>query len=169
MNFSSDMDAIFAAVGRATTAWETLEAHLSYLYSIFVGKPLDFSALKEYGRKNKIFELRMQALCEAGAKYFQTAPSQPKESELHSLISGARRLAVFRHQIAHGVVDGYERAEGGIVYKLVPPSHGVFHLTKATGQEKYSYGSAEIDKFKAEFDAHSERAKAFNHSLHPLP
>jgi hypothetical protein len=160
-----DREATYAAVGRALSAWETLEAHLSYLYSIFVGKPLVPAALSGYGRENKVFNRRMTALCKAGCEYIQARPAQQSlESELDALIVVARRLATSRNQIAHGVVQGKESGSS-IVYSLVSSSHGVFGLTHLP----YSYRVAELNKFEAEFDAHAACVQAFNQALCPKP
>jgi hypothetical protein len=170
MTVDTDPDVTFAAVGRAITAWETLEAHLSYLYSIFVDKPLAFAALDQYGRENKIFNDRMTALCKAGRKYFQRCPSQKKEGEVDSLIAETRRLSVFRHQIAHGAVIGKEMFHDGedvIAYSIVPASHSIYSLTKTT--TPYSYNSTDIHNFELKFAAHAERVRAFNHALCPIP
>jgi hypothetical protein len=158
-----DREATYAAVGRALSAWETLEAHLSYLYSIFVGRPLAPAALSGYGRENKVFNKRMTALCKAGCKYIQARPAQQSlESELDALIVEARRLATFRNQIAHGVVWG---KESDSAYSLVSSSHGVFGLTHLP----YRYRVAEINKFEAEFVTHGARVQAFNQALCPKP
>ena len=44
MSTDRDLNTLYAAVGRAMSAWETLEANFSYLYSIFVGSPMQVEA-----------------------------------------------------------------------------------------------------------------------------
>ncbi len=165
----------FAAVGSAMTAWETLEAHLSHLYSIFIGKPLLADALEQYGRDSKIFKDRMNSLCEAGRVFFVASPSQEYEAILDGIIREAKRLAVFRHQIAHGLVVSLASypgipTESGMqiplpAFLLMPPSHGLFHLTKTTGH--YRYGAKEINEYADEFYALGTKVQNFNRTLLP--
>jgi hypothetical protein len=44
MSTDRDLNTLYAAVGRAMSAWETLEANFSYLYAIFVGSPMQVEA-----------------------------------------------------------------------------------------------------------------------------
>jgi hypothetical protein len=142
-----DPDVTFNAVGRAISAWETLEAHLSYLYSIFIGKPMLIDALEAYGRENKIFEQRIRGLCGTAEAYFMKQPSQDREGEVDAIISEARRLSIYRHQIAHGIITAIMVAEVAnndqevedlfqrgpkFCYCVVPPWYGAIHLTKET-------------------------------------
>ena len=104
MDFDVTPEPLFRAVGRAMSSWERLEAHLSYLYSILVKKPMQIEALQAYGRDQRIFDLRMKALKKAADGYEILSPSQERESLLDSLIGEARQLSTCRNQIAHGVV-----------------------------------------------------------------
>jgi hypothetical protein len=79
MRADPNIDTLFAAIGRATNAWETLEAHFSYLYSILVGRPMDIAAMKAYGREARIFAKRMEALDHASEQFFVSNPSQERE------------------------------------------------------------------------------------------
>ena len=177
-----DPNVTFNAAGRAISTWETLEAHLSYLYSILVGKPLLIEAMKEYGRTNRIFEQRMRALCDVSEFYFTKQPSQDHESEINTIITEARRLSTYRNQIAHGVVvaimealimeknEDFDDAAKRVryVYCLVPPWHGVFHLNK--GDNKYyRLGSYAISAYIEEFGKLSQRVEILNKILNPHP
>lgn len=168
-----DVNVLYAAVGRALCAWETLEAHLSYLYSICIERPMQIEALQEYGRDARIFQKRMDALASAAAKYFQKHPSQVREGILDDLIADSRKLAEKRNQIAHGIVYSmtvFSRRAGGEDvltpgYAMVPPSHGVFHLTKATGQ--YFYNSPAIIDYTKDFIDLARRVAEFTSTLNP--
>jgi hypothetical protein len=151
-----DIHITYAAVGQAASAWETLEAHLSYLYSIFIGNPMQGIIMQEYGREGRTFEMRMQSLCEAAHVYFRRVPNQSYEATVDSLIREARSLSIKRHQIVHGFVSSALMffSEHSIIrpgFFLMPPIYGVFHLTKSTGY--YLYSSKEIDAYATEFHA----------------
>lgn len=154
------IESIYVAVGRALTKWETLECHLSYMYSIFDGRPLNIIVLERYGECGSIFKRRMDQLEGAADKYFQSSPNQAEEALVVYCIAEARRLANFRHRIAHGMVVGIENV-GGNTFCLMPPSHGYFHLTKRDGA--YAYSSEEIDKYTEEFLDLAKRVQKFNH------
>lgn len=154
---------IYVAVGQALTKWETLECHLSYMYSIFAGKPVDHIVLEQYGEDGPIFKERMLRIEAAAKKYFISCPNQAEEGRADCFIAEARRLANFRHRIAHGMVIGLE-TEDGIIFRLVPPSHGYFHLTKRDGD--YAYSSEQIDGYTKEFLTLASKVQKFNHERH---
>jgi hypothetical protein len=161
-----DENDVYAAVGRALSMWETLEAALSYTYSIFEERPIDYDLLESYGREAKIFKDRMATLERAAEKYFRFQPNQNEECRFAAFIAEAKRLSTFRNQIAHGIVIGKENYASGIYYVLVPPSHGYHHLTKRDGLH-YNYGSSEIDAFAGSFIELGRAVQMFNHERHP--
>jgi hypothetical protein len=146
------------------TRWETLEAHLSFMYSIFERRPLVYAVIENYGRESKIFRDRIGSLRKSAEKYFQSQPNQQAEARVECLIEEANRLSSFRHRIAHGVVIGLT-IDDHIEYRLVPPTHGVFHLTKNDGY--YGYTPAEIDGYATQFADLARQIRQHNHELHP--
>jgi hypothetical protein len=90
-----------------------------------------------------------------------------------ALIRDARDLSTSRNQIAHGIVysipivvkdkDGNPTVQTG--YSMVPPWHGVFHLTKKTGQ--YFYSARDVDARTQTFQALAVRDSEFNRLLLP--
>src|SRR5258708_4844759 len=92
-------EGVYAAVGRALSMWETLEAALSYTYSIFEGRPVDYELLENYGREAKIFKERIATLELAAEKYFRFRPNQNEECRFAAFIAEAKRLSTFRNQI----------------------------------------------------------------------
>jgi hypothetical protein len=160
-----DEDTVYAAVGRALSMWETLEAALSYTYSIFEGRPVDYELLESYGREGRIFKDRMIILQESAEKYFRSQPNQNEECRVAAFVSEAVRLSTFRHQIAHGIVIGKEDYADRIQYVLVPPTHGFHHLTKRDGHY-YNYASAEINAFANNFIELGRAVQTFNHERH---
>jgi hypothetical protein len=170
-------DITYAAVGRATSAWETLEAHLSYLYSIFVEKPMLVDAMEEYGRDRRKLPCRIRALNGAADAYFVKFPNQEHQGALRFIIKETKELASKRHQIAHGVVHmlpaftgsknelGYYADRWG--YLLMPPWHALYNLTRKGQDDHYRWGSREIDAWTAKFYACAERAKKLAETLNP--
>jgi hypothetical protein len=168
MSTDQNIDTLYAAVGRAMSAWETVEAHLSNLYSIAVKSPTYMVAMKSYGRDSKIFTSRMSTLAKAAASYFAKHPSQEHEGTLAALIAEARELSTKRNDIAHGIVCSIpivvnENVQPG--YAMVPQLYAVFRLNDAEGH--YWYGSSEIDTYTERFLALADRVAKFNEILNP--
>jgi hypothetical protein len=157
-------ESIYVAVGKATTKWETLEWHLAFMFSIFEGKPLNHKTAENYGRESRIFKERMATLRASAESFFRTTPSQHEEGRVECLIQEAERLANYRHRIAHGIVIGVETANGKF-FRLVPPSHGFYHLTKKDGD--YAYSSEIIAGYTAEFIDLAKKVQKFNHERQP--
>jgi hypothetical protein len=177
---SADLDnpnLTYAAVGRATSAWETLETHLSYLYTIFVEKPLLIDAIEEYGRDRVTFLQRTKLLDEAATNYFKKNPNQSHEGALRSLIKEAEELAPKRHQIAHGIVhmiptQGTKTEDGGYwidraAYVLKSPWHALYNLTRKGKDDYYRWGSQDLDEITKKFYACAERAEKPAGTLSP--
>ncbi|MCP3408817.1 hypothetical protein [Bradyrhizobium sp. CCGB01] len=158
-------ETIYAAVGQALSKWETLEAHLSFTYSIFEGRPVDHDLLERYGHEGRIFKDRMNILNQSAERYFRRKPDQAEEARFKDLVSDAVRLSNLRHRIAHGMVAGAEVVTGQFEFWLVPPAHGFFHLTKRDGD--YRYSSEDIDRCASEFMEHATQIQKFNHERHP--
>jgi hypothetical protein len=168
-----DLDAAFlyAALGRTLCAWETLEAHLSYLYSVFIDRPMEIKALEEYGRDAKTFPARMDGLTSAAEHYFQKNPSQLHERTLADLVKDAKGLLRNRNQIAHGIMyamtcvskdsDGVDRFALG--YAIVSPWHGTFHIKG----DDYFYTSRAIIDYTHDFMTLTERVAELTGTLNP--
>lgn len=167
-NVDLDPNETFAAVGRAITQWEILEALLSILYSIFEGKRNQLDAMQEYGKKGRIFFDRLKLLETAAERFFQSHPSQSHEGMFCEVVREARALSTRRHQVAHGIVQGIltylpenNDPERGIApvpsFAVVPPWYAFHQLTKTHGF--YRYGSAEIDEWGSEFSTCAAKAR----------
>lgn len=172
-----DPDITFNAVGRAISAWETLEAHLSYLYSAFVRQPMLLDAIEQYGRETRTFQNRIAHLGRAAAVYFK---DQAQEAEFHALIAEVEQLHRYRTQIAHGAlravpvaipVFNHKGEIGGAVvdgskysFTIAPPWYGNPQLSALTGSY-YHYGSQTILGFIAEFDELTRRIIALYRKL----
>jgi len=166
---------VYTAIGRAMTAWESLEANFSYLFSILTERPMLLRALEDYGRDVRIFDGRMKLLWKASESYFRKSPSQDREAKLDRLIADARALSIYRNHIAHGMVQaiqthGDNRDKDGWTipfwsYRLIPSWHAQFHLIKNTGM--YYYGSSNIDEHTKSFVTLAQRVRQFNDTLNP--
>jgi hypothetical protein len=173
-------DKVFAAIGRALCAWETMEFEFATLYTVFHGRKRsgnrwirDSERLTEYGYKTT-FETRMDMLMKAFNIYSVNILSQSAEARLKcilgSLIDKAKTLSSKRHQIAHSVLGisvrkGDKSWPGG---GMGPPMYAIFapmHLANSlirkdkptvpndTPPWLYSYRINEIDGFAAEFNS----------------
>ena len=96
-------DVIFTAVGRVMTQWESIEFELARLYSTFVGKPDDYSALREYGR-GRIFRDRLNDTKRAADAFFVTSSGQDVEGGFLEIETYTRGFSERRNDTAHGVV-----------------------------------------------------------------
>lgn len=92
----------FAAVGRAIHQWEGVEAALAIIYSIFVGNRRDSAVIAGFGVCYKITRDRIQAVEDAGARFFVRSPDQGKEGRLRELLDDVVQLSGERHRAGHG-------------------------------------------------------------------
>ena len=96
-------DVTFTAVGRVMTQWESIEFELARLYSTFVGKPDDYSALREYGQ-GRIFRERLNDIKRAADAFFLVSPGQDVEGGFLEIETYTRGFSERRNDTAHGVV-----------------------------------------------------------------
>lgn len=143
---------LFETVGRALSSWEFVEGNLAILVAYFApaGEPrLQF--MRMYG-ENTGFSYRVKAANKAANEFFATQVHDPLlAARVTSLISEYERLAPFRNDVAHGIVQQY--AGGG--FALFPAYHATKYrpiLDEArewTGAA-YIYSSVEIRAFMKE-------------------
>lgn len=169
-----NQDMVFAAVGRALCAWETMEYQFGVLYTIVNGQRAadgtwieTGAGISEYGLI-KSFDTRLDRLSDAAERFFAVFPSQPNEGELDRLITAARPLALKRHQIAHSVLVRDSRPDDKFIpgmvrwpdrYAIAAPWHAARSLTKrdkppvppGTPEWAYTYRISEIDAFADQF------------------
>jgi hypothetical protein len=167
----ADPDLTYAAVGRATSAWEQLEARLADLYSIFVGKPQQTEALIEYGREGRNFEARMKTLSRVAPLYLQ---DQRHEAQFDHLLSEVKDLSILRNQVAHGTVVAVPigggtpgtpfPATGAFGWFLAPPWYALYPLMKRT-DALYLYNAAVINGFAELFSACAAKVRDFRNRL----
>jgi hypothetical protein len=151
-------DITFCAVGRALSAWESLETNLAILYSVFKKRPGLIDCLAEFGKEGRVTSRRIDVCKAAAAKYFFSRPDQGYEMRFAKSIARASELAIFRHQLAHGVVMNMP------VYAIEEPKPGEWVFpTEMYGlgwpwysqaqlhPEAFMYGSKRIDEIKADF------------------
>ena len=109
----------------------------------------------------KIFGDRLTSLERVAHSYFVGRPDQEFEASLTLVVTAARRLAVRRNEIAHGVVaaiavepmepkpdkDGWTPWPNR--YFVAPPHHA---YQKYGDEGQYYYGSSALEHFKDAFD-----------------
>jgi hypothetical protein len=100
-------DTTYAGIGRITSRFEEIEVELSYIYSLFVDRPEEMEAIKEYGTENNFHE-RIGRLVKAGHGYFLRQPNQELEADFDRITDIARKYAARRNDIAHGIVRPFQ-------------------------------------------------------------
>lgn len=143
---------LFETIGRSLSSWEFVEANLASLvaYLAPAGEPR-LTFMRSYG-ENTGFSYRVKAAHKAATAFFATQVQDPAlAARVTALIGEYERLAPFRNDVAHGIVQQY--AGGG--FALFP----AYHATKYrpiineelewTGAS-YIYSSAEIRAFMRE-------------------
>jgi len=153
-------DTTYAAIGRALTQWEYLEAKLAELFSQLVGGEWPSGDEVPYHPADRAYgsvlgsAARLTMIEEAANGHFQWYPNPALEKRLHKLIgTECRQFAGKRNNIAHGIVDMRfsDPPKLKLGYWLVPS----YYATKKhplKGPSSYAYASAEITYFLREFD-----------------
>lgn len=100
-----DQQVLFAAVGAALSAWESLEERLSHTFELLVSpEGGSLSALRAYG---SILTFRgrgeMIKAAAEGAFFLKPDPDLPKR--LKALIDEITNFATRRNEIAHGIIQ----------------------------------------------------------------
>ena len=153
-------DKTYAAVGRCLSSWENMEFSMSMLYSQFRGSRGKIEYFHEYGTSGKIFVERLSSMERVAELYFVGRPDQEFEASLSLVVNAARRLAVRRNEIAHGVVSVFavnpELVLGDPTvspwpnrYFLAPPHHA---FLKYGEEGQYQYGSTALAQLQNAFD-----------------
>lgn len=116
-----DPNTVYAAVGQAIHAWESLESAVARLYLAFAGIPEGLDKLAAYGAANRRFVSRMAATRSTALVYFSKNPDQEMEGRLARLLEQTEELSIERHRIAHGhivpiaIVEVPANADGSFV------------------------------------------------------
>jgi hypothetical protein len=168
----------YEAVGRATSAWETLEINLGRLYALFVSGDFDnMIAARRYGENPTIFRQRMDGLEGRAETYFRAHPNQKLEGAFEDLACRCRKFSLRRHDIAHGIVhpiDLWERSPNGTsmrhssrVYCLFPPHYDARRYPD--GAPAYAYTSKEMGAYTDHFYELAREVTALSRLLSAQP
>jgi len=151
----------FAAVGRALTQWEYLEAKLAELFGALVGsEPGEMGSISTdpaarafgavLGSANRITMIE-----EAAKAHFRLYPDSTLEKRLLTFTSTElRHFSGKRDNIAHGIVESFFSKRSNSLklgYWLIP-SYYATKKYKLDGIRAYAYTAAEIDYFAKQFD-----------------
>ncbi len=105
-------DAVYTAVGRALSSWESIEFWLSRLFGLFVSTGPEEPAIRGYGAIHG-FEARLTMVKAAGEAYFNVASHtrlgckidfNPYKSNFKAMRILVKNLSPRRNEIAHGAV-----------------------------------------------------------------
>jgi len=167
--YDSTADAVFTAVGKALTKWETAEAACAELFAIFVGAPQDSThmapAVRAYGSVVS-FNGRCEMLLRAAEAYFVEHSDEKLEAKFKTLLAECRNYSARRNEIAHGtvvaVMDGETDQRLGFV--LAPSFYNPkkYSLKHALS---YQYTSHEILFFAGRFSVLTTKVNVISLSL----
>lgn len=156
----SDEEKLYAAVGRALSAWERCEAQLAFLFAQFLSTPLLHAPIRAYCAV-RTFEGRADMLRAASKQYFWGF-GIPKDHDFvvrfKVILSSAIEFSKRRNDIAHGVVDHYHPQPTAETVVWVTrhgyalfPAYGSLKDRDHVGIPAYCYTSAELDYFREQF------------------
>lgn len=159
---------IFAAVGRAMTQWEHVEAALGDLFAFLVGGYFGITepAVRAYGSVPS-FNARAGMLEEAAAAYFHANPNPEFSERFRQVVTvQCRGFSGRRNDIAHGRVQHAFNSNGVGASNFLMPS---LHASKKHGLDqmpKYIYATKEIDYFTGQFSLLYEKIAALVNDMH---
>jgi len=157
-----DSDVLFAAIGRALSAWETMEGLLARVFASLCRAEFD-GAVRAYGVVSSSSG-RLDMLTEA----LESFPNR-RVGEIANLPSLIKRIGRFggrRNEIAHGVVWHFSADAKSLGHYLVPAmynsrkrlSYEAFIAMRPMTTDlpwhaalKYAYNSSQVDYFRAQF------------------
>ena len=172
----TDIELVYAGIGRVTSEWEGIEVQLCRIYSFFVGQPDNVTVMHEYG-VGSIFANRFGALKGKAELFFCTYPNQEIEAEFDRLSTIITCLSSLRNDVAHGVVQVMQHYEffkalagplpQGNHYALVPPHHK-WRGHNLQAVPKYAYASAELRDIAARINNVYGQLTRFRESVRAL-
>src|ERR1700730_15826035 len=140
-------DAIFHAVGVATTAWERLESTLAELFDLLLASE-NRAAFKVY-QSSKTSYAPMEML---RAALPLDRASYATNKTLADFVSTVSEFAARRNEIAHGQV--YNLAEHGY---YLGPSNLIKRKWATHGAAKFQYVASDVQYYAEQFAALGER------------
>jgi len=168
-----DERALFDAVGRALTAWETVEIECAKLFAVFVATRRKYTyhdaAVRAYGAiigtVNRRNMLEFAAESFFSGRQIKRASFQKRSTDL---INEYKDFSARRNEIAHGLVrrifikrkDGSPRLVG--MY-LIPSFYNPKKFKK--GELTYAYVSGDLVYYRQEFDKLQAKLEALIKAL----
>ena len=153
----TDPTVIWASVGRALSAWEMFEGHLSQQFAFFVAYGRHSRAARRAYGSVASFTGRRTLLEAAAEVYFTDTAEGALQADFKRQMDTASDASARRSDIAHGTVQPYafglntaplqgRRFDG---YCLVPSTY----TSKRRDQPAYAYASVEINALTLRFEA----------------
>lgn len=149
----ADIDTTYRAVGHALSEWERFEAHLAILFATILGLERESNTARRAYGSVVAFAGRAEMLKGAADIYFQEHPEPHFEAQFSSIYKTARRAGARRNDIAHGIVQPFNRItkpRKGWDYGLYP-SYYTSKGRDLSFKPEYVYTSAEIERFARQF------------------
>jgi hypothetical protein len=168
-----DENNLFAAIGRALTEWEQVEAACAELFAIVVSvsnkSTHQAPAIRAYGTVIS-FPARCEMLKAAADAYFHRRKKKKVQfsGRLMKLLNDCQQFSARRNEIAHGRVINVVRSRGNknkqIGFLLIPS----FYNPKKYKIDRivtYQYSSKEVIYFSQEFTKLYLQVYAFGEAL----
>jgi len=139
-------------LGRVIGQWVHVEFQLSLLYSVFVGRPRNGEAIREFGA-GVTFKQRLDLLRNAAKRLFVAGDFRELETEFRTICVAAEGFAKRRNEVAHSVVfpsiflpSFVEDRVGGFDgrWALAPPYYSIKDFDDRDFP-KYAYTSRELN------------------------
>jgi len=152
-------DETYAAVGQLLSQWETMEAELSHIYAIAIGKYPQSEAYEDYYDKGRTSKARVERVRCAVQRFSIKYPDQNFEGGISNAMEAVLGFADRRHEVAHGIVRPIQWYGSAITdlatagsapfqFCLVPP-HYHCNWFDDDQMPKYVYTSIELKMLTA--------------------
>ena len=172
----ADKDSLYRSVGKALSAWEAIEAQLSYLFTQFIYPGRDSLASRRAYGAVRTFEGRLDMLRAAADVYFAYFPDKSLRTSFKSLAGRAKNYAGRRNDIAHGIVARWH--PNPMTSFMVEqetwcllPSYIMTKHRDISETPEYAMASDDMDYFTSQFNLLLEPAYevtiAVRYSKHP--
>ncbi|MDE2104322.1 MAG: hypothetical protein KGL39_44200 [Patescibacteria group bacterium] len=152
----TDLNVIYASIGRALSQWERYEGVLSLLFSELVAGQESEGARRAYSAV-RTFEGRAEMLRAASEAWFADAPDAELLEAFKDVLRNALSFSQRRNDIAHGVVDYFQDPQRAFIsfqeaatFALYP-SYASFRERSLENRPTYCFTSVEIDYYFEQF------------------
>jgi hypothetical protein len=145
----STCEAIFTAVGRALTEWESHEGALSVLFAVLVSPILKTKAGMRAYSAVRTFEGRAEMLRAASLASFDSDPDEGHQTEFKRILARSLSFSPRRNEITHASVLRFGSTDDE-TYALYP-AYASFRERDLNNNPSYCMTAKEINYFADHF------------------